>query len=288
MITCNLMGGLGNQLFQIFTTISYALKYKKEFAFLYTEYLGIGNTIQRKTYWNTFFKSLKKRVYKVLPSCEYIKEEGFCYKELLEPIDGKENICLYGYFQSYKYFHENADVIINLINISEQKKNTIEKTDYSMDDLEKTISLHFRIGDYKLIPNMFPVLPYEYYEKSILLLSEQMKNNSSVCFIKVLYFFEDKDLEDVNFIINKLKVKFSNLEFIKVDFLLDDWEELLLMSCCKYNIIANSSFSWWAAYLNENKDKIICYPEKWFGINKSSNDTKDLFLREWNNIYYYK
>jgi hypothetical protein len=156
------------------------------------------------------------------------------------------------------------------------------------DDLEKTISLHFRIGDYKLIPNMFPVLPYEYYEKSILLLSEQMKNNSSVCFIKVLYFFEDKDLEDVNFIINKLKVKFSNLEFIKVDFLLDDWEELLLMSCCKYNIIANSSFSWWAAYLNENKDKIICYPEKWFGINKSSNDTKDLFLREWNNIYYYK
>ena len=54
------MGGLGNQLFQIFTTISYALKYKKEFAFLYTEYLGTGNTIQRKTYWNTFFKSLKK------------------------------------------------------------------------------------------------------------------------------------------------------------------------------------------------------------------------------------
>jgi len=56
MITCNLMGGLGNQLFQIFTTISYSLKYKKEFAFLYTEYLGTGNTIQRKTYWNTFKK----------------------------------------------------------------------------------------------------------------------------------------------------------------------------------------------------------------------------------------
>jgi len=284
MITCNLMGGLGNQLFQIFTTISYALKHKKEFAFLYTDFLGTGKTIKRKTYWNTFLKPLRKRVYKVLPQCEYIKEEGFCYKELLKPMNGKENICLYGYFQSYKYFHENSNYIINLINLSQQKKIVMSKNNYSIYDLENTISLHFRIGDYKLIPNVFPVLTYEYYEKSILFLNEKMKNNVSFNFNKVLYFFENTDVEDVNFIINKLKLRFNNLEFKNVNTNLEDWEQMLLMSCCKYNIIANSSYSWWGAYLNESKDKIICYPKKWFGVNKLNNDTKDLFLEEWNVI----
>jgi len=284
MITCNLMGGLGNQLFQIFTTISYALKHKKEFAFLYTEFLGTGKTIKRKTYWNTFLKPLRTSVYGSLPPCEYIKEEGFCYKELVKPMYGKENICLYGYFQSYKYFHENSNFIINLINLSEQKKIVISKSNYSMNDLENTISLHFRIGDYKLIPNVFPILTYEYYEKSILLLSEKMKNDNNCNFNKVLYFFENNDLEDVSIIINQLKVKFNNLEFKNVNNNLEDWEQMLLMSCCKYNVIANSSFSWWAAYLNENNGKIICYPEKWFGINKSKNDIKDLFFNEWKQI----
>jgi len=278
------MGGLGNQLFQIFTTISYSIKHKKEFAFLYSEFLGTGKTVKRKTYWNTFLKPLKKYVYFSLPSCVYLKEQQFSYNELLKPSDEKENICLYGYFQSYKYFHENSNFIINLINLEEQKRIVMFKNNYSNEYLERTVSLHFRIGDYKLIPNDFPILNYEYYEKSILFLNQILNNNDNTKFDKILYFCENKDLEDVNFIINKLKLNFSSLKFIKVNSNLEDWEQMLLMSCCRYNIIANSSFSWWGAYFNNNKDKIICYPEKWFSVNKSKNDTKDLFLNVWKKI----
>lgn len=282
MITCNIMGGLGNQLFQIFTTISYSIKHKKEFAFLYTDFVGTGKTVERKTYWNNFLKPLKKHVYFSLPPCVYLKEQEFSYNEILKPVNEKENICLYGYFQSYKYFHENSNTIIKLINLEEQKRIVMFNNNYSNDYLEKTVSLHFRIGDYKLIPNVFPILTYDYYEKSILFLNQKLNNN--IKFDKILYFCENKDLDDVNLIIDKLKLKYSSLKFIKVNSNLEDWEQMLLMSCCRYNIIANSSFSWWSAYLNNNKYKIICYPEKWFGVDKSKNDTKDLFLNDWNKI----
>ena len=128
MITCNIMGGLGNQLFQIFTTISYALKYNSEFAFLYSEYVGTGKTIRRKTYWDNFLKSIIKNIHISLPNMYYLKEENFSYKELRKPLEGS-NICLFGYFQSYKYFHEYSHYIMRLLNIENLKKNIIEKRD---------------------------------------------------------------------------------------------------------------------------------------------------------------
>ena len=64
--------------------------------------------------------------------------------------------------------------------------------------------------------------------------------------------------------------------FIKLENGLSDWEEMLAMSLCKYNIIANSSFSWWGAYFNENKEKIVCYPSVWFGEVLSYHNIKEL------------
>jgi tellurite resistance-related uncharacterized protein len=71
-----------------------------------------------------------------------------------------------------------------------------------------------------------------------------------------------------------------DLTFEKVDSRLDDWEQMILMSLCQYNIIANSTFSWWAAYFNTNANKLVCYPKVWFGP-RANHDTKDLYLEDW-------
>ncbi len=64
--------------------------------------------------------------------------------------------------------------------------------------------------------------------------------------------------------IKELQDIFTEIKFIKILQNLQDWEQMLLMSVCRRNIIANSTFSWWSAYLNKNVNKIVCYPEKWF------------------------
>lgn len=76
--------------------------------------------------------------------------------------------------------------------------------------------------------------------------------------------------------------KMKNMfEFVAVDTNIPDWQQMLLMSCCNSNIIANSTFSWWSAYSNPNKNKIICFPAIWFGPNLSHNNINDMFPNNW-------
>ena len=84
-------------------------------------------------------------------------------------------------------------------------------------------------------------------------------------------------------IIIPLEKIFRNDSFIPVNHLLKDYEQLLLMSSCRHNIMANSTFSWWGAYFNTHSDKIVCYPSKWFG-SSSNHNTRDLFPSVWNEI----
>jgi hypothetical protein len=279
MITCNLMGGLGNQLFQIFATISYAIKSKNRFAFLSQETLGCGSTTIRHTFWNTFFSNLKTFLVKDLPVVRVIKETGFVYSELRVSEMINQNIMIYGYFQSYKYFHANYSTICRLIGLGKMKDALLQKLDITNDGLNDTISMHFRIGDYKKIQDYHPLATYEYYERALGLIQNFKKDIN----FDVLYFCEDVDIEDVLLIINKLIIKFPSYKFVRGEKTLEDWEQMLLMSCCHHNIIANSSFSWWGAYFNFYTDKIVCYPSVWFG-SKTNNDVSDLCPPEWNKI----
>jgi hypothetical protein len=274
------MGGLGNQLFQIFATISYAIKSRNDFKFLNTEQLGGGSTTLRYTFWNTLLHRLKPFLIDDIPlNIRVIRERGFTYNELpVYEMVGNDSL-IFGYFQSYKYFYDNYDTIYKLLNICGLKAKLLDKMGYTDDYLKNVISMHFRIGDYKKIQHVHPLMTKDYYDRCLEFIQQDCENNN----FTIMYFCEDCDIEDVTKIVKYLEGKFVNFKFIRGDNKLADWEQMLLMSCCHHNIIANSSFSWWSAYLNEWSDKIICYPSVWFGPSAPHN-TSDLCPPDWNKI----
>jgi hypothetical protein len=277
MISCRLCGGLGNQLFQIFTTIAYSMKYSKSFFFLNNYQLGNGSTITiRHTYWDTFLNALipflKKK--NEIPELMWENERAFHYTEIPEKSIGT---LLVGYYQSPKYFHNYKDVICNLLKISLKKLHIKNKTGINIEE-NHIISLHFRFGDYKNYPNIYTLLDYKYYHNALTYISNQIATYNVTKDIIVLYFCEDNSLVESENIIAQLTKNFPKISFRSVvNNLLEDWEQMLLMSLCSHNIIANSTFSWWGAYLNTNIDHIVCYPEQWF----ANKDTSDLFLDDW-------
>jgi hypothetical protein len=270
------MGGLGNQIFQIFATISYAIKSKSQFKFMNVDSLGGGSTTVRNTYWNTFFSNMRPFLMLSMPAVTVIRESGFPYNELPVREMINKDVLIYGYFQSYKYFQANYNVICRMIGINKMKETLLLKLDLSNDYMENTISMHFRIGDYKKIQEYHPLATYGYYERSLQYLQTQNPTKR----FNVLFFCEDVDYDEVAVLINKLSAKFSSYNFRRAINTLSDWEQMLLMSCCHHNIIANSSFSWWGAYFNAFTDKRVCYPSAWFGP-AARNDTRDLCPGDW-------
>ena len=230
MITCNLMGGLGNQIFQIFTTISYAIKIRQQFKFNNAKSLGGGTTTVRNTYWDSFFSRLKLFTTNEFPILHVIRERGFTFNEL--PIYEMINndVLIFGYFQSYKYFESNYNIICRMIGLEIMKENLLKKMNYDFDFLNQTISMHFRIGDYKKLQDYHPILKKEYYEKSLKHIQSKNSNTStegSFDYNTVLYFCEDDDLVEVTEVIVYLSAIFPLLNFVRGENKLEDWEQML-------------------------------------------------------------
>lgn len=296
MITCVLTGGLGNQLFQIFNTISISIELKDKFMFPNNLYGGTRTL----TYWDTLLKELKSSIMTIplnnlkLP---IYKEVGFKYNKIqLSSGMVKRNggVLLYGYYQSYKYFENKYKKIAKYIKLDEQRK-TVRETYFADNNIDiistnpenNIISLHFRIGDYKELPDYHPIIDTDYYIKSIGFILNKIKYSVETNRrVTILYFYEKEDAIDVLTKIELIKKEYPFVEFKCADseFKMEDWQQILLMSCCHHNIIANSSFSWWGAYLNNNPKKIVCYPGKWFGDKLPNHDISDMCPPTWNKI----
>lgn len=297
MISCIIMGGLGNQLFQIYTTMALSLEMNTNFIFPKIKFETDKRT---DTYWDSFLKELYKdtRVMDI-KNMKYplYKEKEFKYNKIqIMPDLIKKNtgVMLYGYFQSYKYFDKEYKNISKYIKLDESRSE-VRKMYYEKYEKSNVISLHFRMGDYKNLQNCHPILGDEYYINSIKFV---LSKKQSIIKWTILYFCEEEDMDEVKSKVGKIKAKC--IEYLRdqewgrgheVDFerannesKMEDWRQLLLMSCCQHNIIANSSFSWWAAYFNDNSEKIICYPETWFGSQLSQHNTSDLCPKSWNKI----
>lgn len=271
-ITCVLKGGLGNQLFQIFTTICYALKTHKEYSFI--ENANLGN--KRITYWNSIFAGLKiaDKIQPEIDFTNYVnyKEPEFKFREI--PNFPNCSVLLDGYFQSYLYFNLYSKIIANeILGINKLQEIETAKADYS-----NFTSIHFRLGDYKFLPDHHPVLNYGYYRNSV----QKIIFSGEKATKQFLLFYEREDKQYILQMKDKLEAEFPTCEFVLIDDTKEDWEQLIIMSCCKNNIIANSTFSFWGAYLNSNCNKIVCYPNIWFGRLMLHNSTDTLIPKDEN------
>jgi hypothetical protein len=273
-----LMGGLGNQLFQIFHLIAYCLRYNYNFRFRYSEILEIGNPY-RPTYWNSFLKNLKQFTLTGeygnqilnLPKLYELAFHFIDYPNIKQPF------IFEGYFQSYKYFEKEYNTIINIIKLKKQQEKIIKKYSKYINNKNNLISMHFRYSDYKNIQEHHPIMKIDYYKKSLKIII----NKINIEKIDILYFNEKIDNMEISGIIKLLEKEFPNLSFNKAPDDAEDWEQMLMMSLCQHNIIANSSFSWWGAYFNDNNNKIITYPSKWFGPAQGNKKMDDMYPKKW-------
>jgi hypothetical protein len=279
MIYIEIMGGLGNQLFQIFCGIAYSLENRIPFKINANKFdlvSPLDNISKRPTYWSNILKNLSPFTYQeqlAIPT--YIEKTHFRFKKI--PII-TQDFRLHGYYQSYKYFDGQFANICKMINLDNQKAELYKKYKILFTGVKKPISMHFRIGDYIKNQEMHPILNSTYYIKSINYLRSKMPNLEENYYL--LIFGELCDNEKITQAIENIK-NISNIEILICDYNIPDYEQLLLMSLTSHNIIANSTFSWWGAFLNNNVNKLVCYPSLW---NGSNNNVKDLFPETWTKI----
>lgn len=263
MIFCNLKGGLGNMLFQIATTKSISIDKNVECSFPnldeHLDYLNLDSNHNPKLNHAVEYK-------KILSKCITEKDNGnlksikypFNFINIETPND---NFLIDGFFQSEKYFSHNRDQIIQFL------KCPSDIDEYILDKYSELLSLnstsiHVRRGDYLNLNDYHIVQDINYYIDSINMLSFDTE---------LFVVFSD----DIDWC--KEKLNFKNIIFIENE---KDYIELYLMSKCKNNIICNSSFSWWGAWLNENKNKKVIAPKKWFGL-KINEDDSDIIPKNW-------
>jgi len=291
IITCNIMGGLGNQLFQIATTITYAIRNKCVFVFPYS----IEVFKNRLSYWHSFLSSLRSFTTENLKfgrtntDLNYLPkylERGFSFTPI--PTFDR-SVFLQGYFQSYLYFEKEKDAFFQYIRLREQQeKIRAFYSDYFPENTI-TISMHFRIGDYRFLPEYHPILPFVYYQRALDLLLRKISDSSSEKPIRILYFCEKEDHGFVlQNILESLVYDTERISLVHVEDVMEDWQQLLMMSLCDHHIIANSTFSWWGAYFHSSASiedvqpkPMILYPSLWFGPALKDKVVSDLFPKDW-------
>jgi hypothetical protein len=280
-VTNNIKGGLGNQLFQIYATAAYAFKNKHAVTFPYQTKMSGGIT-PRNAYWDTFLQPLRKHTtFMTYDNPTIIRITEHHYVTLPRIPENVSVVRLDGYFQSYKYF-QGTDGERWLNRVLGIDKHIVRIANVHRLSSTYNISMHFRLGDYLHLQEFHNVLSDNYYVNALeqtLLHAVNPENKPIV----VYYICDPPDTQMVETRISKISALFENrVTFLPLPSTLSvDWEQLLFMSACECNIIANSSFSWWGAYWNPYPRKTVCYPSQWFGPANADKIVCDMFPENW-------
>jgi len=181
-----------------------------------------------------------------------------------------DNTSLSGYFQTDKYFSESRDLILSQFIFKNTYSDSAESYIQTIRENNKNAviaSIHVRRGDYTMFPDHHPPCSKEYYEHSVNHIKEIIGAESKIVF---LVFSDDHSW---------CRTQFTGDEYVVVD-LGNSFSEMCLMSLCDHNIIANSSFSWWGAWLGKNSNRTVIAPSKWFG-HLIPKDTSDVYCKNW-------
>lgn len=289
MVIVRLTGGLGNQLFQYATgrgvayrnkttlkldasplennaARSYRLRFfnivaplamAKEVAQLQRSHLGA---------WGRIVRFLDRILYPSYRRSVFV-ERGDGFDPSIMRLRG--DVYLIGYWQSHRYF----DDIEHLIHAEfTPKPDPSPENLQTLQSISRTdsISLHVRRGDYAadpIISRTHGVLPLDYYHNAAATIAQRVENP---------HFFVFSD--EIEWAQHNLKLPYP-LTFVTHNDIKKDYEDLRLMSACKHHIVANSTFSWWGAWLGSQSDKIVVAPQRWFA--DSNRNTHDLLPDSW-------
>jgi len=265
MITCQLKGGLGNQLFQLCATMAFAMKHDRPFVF------WAAAPCCPVTYWNTLLAPLRPFVKDHVPPAATVLEEqdvafnadresatAIAAAATVRSLPRLQVLELRGYFQSYRYFDEQRERILKWLRW--QPPSSVANNDSSF---AAVVSLHVRLGDYKQHAHIYTQLSHPdctYYEDAL-----HHATTANPAAKAVLCFCDEPTDAGYVRLIERLRARFPGLNFEQAEAGgagSQDWEQLMVMSQCGQHILANSTFSWWAAYLGN--PSLVCFPKQWF------------------------
>jgi hypothetical protein len=275
MIFVQLKGGLGNQMFQL--AAGYALSKKFKFdltidlSFLESNISETNTFTPRKYELNIFPKIARLKINNnVVGSVREVNNNNFNSSFLLERLfDYKFN--LNDYFQSESFFLNYKQEIIELFEFDTSLLSNESLAILAEINSHHLISIHMRKGDYFKpdVNEVHGVVGIDFYLNAINYFKQKLNNP------KFILFSDDPELAQSEF-----KPYLSNLYVVKNTPNKSSWIDMYLMSQCYGNIIANSTFSWWGAYLNKNNNTVIA-PNKWFLKPELNKQYSNLIPQGW-------
>lgn len=287
MIISRITSGLGNQLFQYAVARHLALKNKTalylDLSYYRYQYDTDTPRVFKLDQFATHYRILQQspveymsKATKLLPNRSlppfflFLKEKHFHFDETVLEAHA---LCLTleGFWQTEAYFQESAATIRRDLQLTKTPSPEFQSYRDQIDESPTPVSVHIRRGDYvnhAEFSQTFGFVGLAYYEKALSELSERVRNPR-------FYVFSD----DHAWVRENLPLQ-KNTVFVQNSGPNNDVADLVLMSHCHHHIIANSSFSWWGAWLNPNPDKLVISPRQWYK-NQPTWNTKDLLPTAW-------
>jgi hypothetical protein len=289
MIIVQLLGGLGNQMFQYAAGRRLAHSHHTE---LYLDITRFASDSLREYGLDIFRIDAKiaspdllkqvpfsrldalrigvKNLHRKKTRFQYIKEQSFDFNK--QVLSLPKNIYLEGYRQSEKYFKDIKEILEQEFSIKDEPDRANRELTELINSTE-SVNLHIRRGDYVSNPTTneaHGICSLDYYRDALGKLTETVESPH-------LFIFSD----DPEWVRNNVHFPYPST-LVEINGPEKDYEDIRLMSLCNHHIIANSSFSWWGAWLCKYTDKQIYAPRHWF--NTYDKDTKDLIPENWHRI----